>query len=379
MIVSNLAGYSGLTKQLIFLSSICMVLDSFTSAFFAVSRGFHNLLFESIGSVIFQVVVLLSGVLILKFGLGLRWLISALAFASVFYFLYSAIILKAKWKINIKPKFSKETVKFLINITLPFSLFAIFNRVYAYFDSVLLSSLAGDKYVGIYQVAFKIITALQFLPMAFIASLYPALSSYWIKNREQLGITFERAMNYLIIISLPIAIGIFSIADKVILLFKSGYGESVVPLQINMLALPFMFLMFPVGALLNACDKQKINTKIMGTGLLFSIALNIFLIPKFYATGASITVLITNALMFFLALSTVSGITPYKIKKILITLVKSAISVIFMAGTVYLLKSFVNVFIVSAIGGVIYFIVLFVLGGFKREDIISVIQSFNKR
>ncbi len=378
ILVANFAGYSELTKQLIYLSSVCMVLDSFTSAFFAVSRGLHNLLFESIGSVIFQVVVLSSGILILKMGLGLRWLIAALAIASMFYFLYSVILLKVKWKIGLIPKFSFKTIKFIIGVTIPFSLFAIFNRVYMYLDSVLLSSLAGDKFVGIYQVAFKIIFALQFLPMAFIASLYPALSAYWQKNREQLGITFERAMNYLIIISLPISAGIIVIADKVVLLFKSGFGESLLPLQINMLALPFMFLMFPVGALLNACDRQKTNTYIMGAGLALSVIMNLILIPRFQAVGASITVLITNALMFFLAFSKISSITPYKIKKILKTFFKSLAAVAVMVILVFYLKPLVNVFAVSAIGGILYFVVLFMLGGFRREDVISIWQSFKK-
>lgn len=379
IIISNFADYSELTKQLIYLSSICMVLDSFTSAIFSVNRGFHNLIFESIGSVIFQIIVLISGVLILKMGLGLRWLISALALASVFYFLYSAILLKKKWGIGLIPKFNGETIKFIIAVTMPFSLFAIFQRIYMYLDSVLLAHLAGDKFVGIYQVAFKIIFALQFLPMAFIASLYPALSAYWLKNREQLGITFERAMNYLIIISLPIAVGIIAIADKVVLIFKSGFSESVLPLQLNMLALPFIFLMFPVGALLNACDRQKINSYIMGAGLFLSVIMNLILIPRFRATGASITVLATNAFMFFAALSVVSSITPYKMKKILKTLFKSLVSVMAMALAVFYLKSLMNVFIVSVIGGIIYFSILFLLKGFRREDVASILESFNSK
>lgn len=378
MIIVNIFNYPELTRHLVYISSICMVLDSFTAIFFSVSRGFHNLFFESIGSVLFQVIVLITGILILKLGLGLRWLLSALALASFFYFLYSSILLKEKWGLGLTPKFSLKTIKLIVAVTIPFSLFAVFQRVYTYLDSVLLSSLAGDKYVGIYQVAFKIIFALQFLPMAFIASLYPALSAYWMKNREQLGITFERAMNYLIIISLPIAAGIIVIADKAILLFKSGFGESVLPLQINMLALPFMFLMFPVGALLNACDRQKTNTYIMGAGLALSVVMNIILIPRFQAVGASITVLTTNAFMFLTALSTVSSITPYKMRKILKTLFRSLAAVAVMVFAVFYLKSFINIFIVAGIGGALYFAVLFALGGFRKEDVASIWQSFKK-
>ncbi|MFA4941801.1 MAG: oligosaccharide flippase family protein, partial [Patescibacteria group bacterium] len=50
----NLMGYPAITKNLVYISSICMILDSFSTTFFAVIRGFHNLKFESIASVIFQ-------------------------------------------------------------------------------------------------------------------------------------------------------------------------------------------------------------------------------------------------------------------------------------------------------------------------------------
>lgn len=375
----NLLGYSGLVKQLVYISSVSMALDSFTASFFAVSRGFHNLFYESIGSVIFQIIVLAAGFLILKMGGGLRWLIGALALASIFYFFFSLILIRKKWGVRVRPKFNFAIAKFIIKIAVPFSLFAIFQRIYLYLDSVLLSVLAGDRYVGLYQVAFKIIFALQFLPMAFTASLYPAMSAYWVKNREQLGITFERAMSYLVIISLPISAGIIALADKIVLIFKSGYGESVLPLQISMLALPFIFLIFPAGSLLNACDRQKTNTAIMAAGLALSVIINILLIPRWQAAGASITVLATNFFMFVASLAVVPQITPYKSGKIIKVFFKSLASVALMAATAWYLKSFINIFAVTIISAFIYFALLFLLKGFKKEDIASIYQSFIKK
>ena len=67
--LANYLDYSPVIKGLVYLSSISMVLDSFTLAFYAVSRGFHNLFFESIGSVIFQIIVLISDSRVLVNGL----------------------------------------------------------------------------------------------------------------------------------------------------------------------------------------------------------------------------------------------------------------------------------------------------------------------
>jgi O-antigen/teichoic acid export membrane protein len=375
----NILGYPELIKQLVYISSISMILDSFTLTFYAISRGFHNLSLESIGSIIFQLIILSTGLFVLRENLGLIWLIATLALASIFNFFYSIIILVKKWKVKIILKYDKVFIKSLIAITIPFSIYAIFQRLYTYLDTVFLSILAGDKYVGIYQVPFKIIFALQFLPMAFTASLYPALSLYWQNNKDQLAITFERAMNYLIIISLPIILGIIILADKIILLFKSGYTEAILPLQITIISLIFIFLNFAVGSLLNACDKQKINTMNMAAVLAASIISNIILIANFKAIGASITVLITNLLMFILGMRIVPKIIKFDSKSIIKTAVKAGASALIMIILVFYLKVLLNIFIVSIIGGAVYFICLYALGGFRKEDVLSVYESFIKK
>jgi O-antigen/teichoic acid export membrane protein len=374
----NVMHYPPITKQLVYLSSVCMVLDSFTLAFFSTIRGFHNLKFESISSIIYQLISMGFGILFLKLGFGLKMQMFTSAMASIYNVTFSAYIIINKFKLSLKPKLDWLMMRPIILITIPFALYGILQKFYTYFDSVLLSFLAGDRYVGLYQVAFKIINALQFLPMAFSASLYPALSLYWAKNRSQLSITFERSMNYLIIISLPISVGIISLADKIILLFSSNYADAVLPLQINIAALLFIFISFPIGALLNACDRQKINTINMAITLISSIILNILLIPKFHAVGASITVVITNLIMFLLGIYQVPKITKYNLKNILLIFLKTSVSVIFMAITAIYLKNYLNIFTVVAISGLFYLLVLYMLKGFRKEDIFSIMQSFKK-
>jgi len=266
-----------------------------------------------------------------------------------------------------------------LRLSLPFGIYAIFQKVYSYFDTVLLATLAGDYYVGIYQISFKIINAIQFLPLAFVASLYPAMSAYWLDNRQQLAITFERAMNYLIIISLPISGGVIMLADKIILIFKSGYGEAILPLQLSIAALLFMFTAYPVGSLLNACDKQKLNTVIMGLTVLASVILNLILIPKFQAVGASLAVLLSSIFMLVLGLIQVPKIIEYRAKKILAVLGKSLLASALMIILIIYLKNYLNIILIVPLAGALYFAVLFFLKGFSREDLTSLYQSFNKK
>lgn len=375
----NFSSYPEITRELVYLSMFCMALDSFTLTFFAVSRGFHNLKYESISSVIFQLIVFIIVLAALKFNLGLVWLMMSLVLASLYNFIFSFYIVKRRWKLKIDWRPDKILIKSILMISLPFAVYAIFQKIYLYLDSVLLSLLAGDHQVGIYQIPFKIIFALQFLPLAFVASLFPAMSHYWRNNREQLAVTFERAMNYLIIVSLPVSVGGIILADKIMVIFKSGYGEAVLPLQITMAAVIFMFLNFPVGSLLNACDRQKTNTVNMGVVLVASVILNLILIPRFEAAGASLTALLTNLLMFILGMSVVPRITKYDYQKIIIILIKSLLAAAVMGAVGYYLKNQANLLLTVILAGASYFMALYIFKGFKKTDVISIYQAFSKK
>jgi len=374
----NSLNYEPLIVFLVYISCVSMVLDSFTATFFSVVRGFHNLKYESIASIVFQLIVLIFGYSALMMGGSLIWAMSALILASLYNFIYSFSVLKFKIKVSISFLYNRRLMRKILIISWPFATYAVFQRLYTYLDSVLLSLFAGDIQVGLYQVAFKIIFALQFLPMAFVASLYPAMSSYWQNNREQLLVSFNRSLNYLIIISIPIIVGAIVLADKIVLLFKTGYDGAILPLQIAIASLFFIFINFPIGSLLNACDRQRRQTFNMGIVLVISILINLFLIPRWQAVGASVTVLITNFLMFILGIYWVKKIIPYKSFENWKTFFKALLASILMGLAILFGKMYLNIFIITIIGGFIYFAFLYILKGFRRDDIASVINSLKR-
>ncbi|HPD07773.1 flippase [Patescibacteria group bacterium] len=374
----NILGYPLLTKELVYISIISMVLDSFTVTFFAVSRGFHNLKFESVSSVIVQSIILVVSLMVFHYGGGVRWLMFSLVLASSFNFCYSLFVLWRYWRLPVRPLWRRTWIKKAILLATPFAGYGIFQRAYIYLDTVLLSKISGDVATGIYQIPFKIINALQFLPMAFIASLYPALSLYWQENREQLSITFNRAMHYSAIISLPLTIGGWVVAEPLVAIFSSSYTGAVWPLRLCLIALPFMFLGYPIGSLLNACDEQRANTRNMFIVLITSVVMNLLLIPPLGAVGASITVVITNGLLVLLGLISAKKIAPHLwrwLKQFGQTILASLI----MGVIVWLLRPYCNVFVVIIIGALVYGLALLLTGSLTKADVQSVIQSFRRR
>ncbi len=377
-LLSNILSYPELVKQLIYISLFSMVLDSFTLTFWSYIRGHHVLKYESFGVVLFQIITFSLGLIFLKMGLGLAYLMSVMAMASAVNFIFSSLLVKIKFKTSISPFYELKLLKYIIGLSIPFAMFAVLQRLYMYLDSVMLASLAGDKYVGLYQIAFKIIFALQFLPMAFMASLYPAFALYYKESKKQLGISFERAVKYLLIISMPISLGVFAIADKIILIFKPEYIEAVWPLRIVILSLVFIFINFPIGAILNACDRQKINTKNMAFVLFFSIVLNLFLIPRYQVIGASMTVLASNILMFILGFLVVPNIVMLRFSRFFLMFSKVFASSMLMLAIILFLREKINIFINIIISAIIYISALFTVRGFRKDDISSIAQSLWK-
>jgi len=69
-------------------------------------------------------------------------------------------------------------------------------------------------------------------------------------------------------------------------------------------------------------------------------------------------------------------IIKVRIKKILSVFWRGFLAVAIMAVATLTLKETLNIFLVVTISGLLYFLVLFFIGGFKKEDIFSIFQSF---
>lgn len=371
--------YDALTTQLIYISAIAMLLDSFTGVCFAVIRGLHNLFFESISSVLFQLIILVLSLIVLGKHLPIQWLMLTMVAASLFNFIYSFTVIASKWKILPKPVWDKALIKQLFMIALPFGVFVIVQRFYTYFDSVLLFKFLGDRAVGLYQVPFKIIVALQFLPMAFVASLYPAISSYWQHKREELAGAFEQSVKYCLALAVPVTFGAMALPEQIVLLFKEGFSETALLLKVSMIAVPFMFLGFPVGSFLNACDRQKRNTINMTITAFLSAGLNIILIPRFGVMGACITTVMTSIIMLALGWAVLPKITVVHWKTITLSALRFITAGAIMAVFTILIKSYFHPIINIILAALVYAISVFAVRGITKDDVVSILASFRRK
>ncbi|NQU83209.1 MAG: flippase [Parcubacteria group bacterium] len=369
-LVINILNYPDITRNFVYLAGLAIILDSFHLSFYGVFRGLRNLKYEAVGLIIGQFFILMVGLIVVFFDLSLYLLFVALISGGLFNIIFSLSLIKIKEGFFPRPAFNKKIFIYLGKIAAAFALAGIFVKVYSYIDTVLLSYLKGDLAVGWYSIPIKLTLAFQFVPMALVASLYPTLSYYFKNSSERLLETFMKGMRYLILLAIPLAFGIGILSDKIILtLYGTDFSPSIIPLQILAIGLVFAFLSFPVGSLLNACNKQAVQTTILGLTMVLNVGLNLILIPRFGVIGASITATISYFFLFTVGIVYARKVVKYKAGALFQIFFKSLIASIIMVGVVSFFKPFVNFVVLSLLGMAVYGIVMYIIHGINKEDI----------
>jgi len=372
IVLDNILFYSDTVRTLIYLTIFIILIDSFTLLFYSFIRGKQNLIYESWGIAIFQIIVLSIGFTLMQFTDNVILFLGVLFIASLFNLIYSGIILRFKMKIKLGIYYSKELGKKIFVIALPFALAAIFAKVYAYIDTVLLKVFLDDTRVGLYSVVYKITFALQFIPLAFVAALYPAFSHYFKNDLVSLRKTLIKAFYYLAFISLPISFGIIALSPEIIKeVYTDQFIVSIVPLQLLIVSIPLLFTNFAFSSFLNATDNQKINTRNLGIIMIINIILNIILIPIIEVRGAALASTISTLLLFILNLRYVWPIVNLKIN-VLKPILYSFISAIFMFISVYYGKTLVYWPLTIFIGIIVYFMLMFLSKTLSKKDFIFI-------
>ncbi|PSO46044.1 MAG: hypothetical protein BRC22_00055 [Parcubacteria group bacterium QH_9_35_7] len=364
----NLMGYPEETRHLVYLSGVTMLFDSFHQSNYGVLRAIGNLKWEAFGMVGSQLITLVLGTTFLFLGFPLIFLILAFTIPSILNVIYSASVLFYKYEVKFLPRFNKHTFFKLGKIAIPFALAAIFSRIYSRADTIILSKLAGDQAVGWYSIPKKISNAFRFLPMALIASVYPKFSEYYKDNKEKLAYLLERSLKYLMLLVFPISVGIMLLSqDIVITIYTEEFVRSILPLKVLMISLFFSFISFPLGAFLNACDRQKTQTAIVGIVMTVNVILNLILIPKFSVLGAAISALVGNLLLAVLGYYFVPKITDISHKFLISCGAKIGSAAALMGIIVWWINMFVHFLITIVVGAAVYFAVLYLFGIITKE------------
>ncbi len=356
---------------LVTLAGVSMFLYNFGGMFRAIFQAYEVMGYEAFSRIIERIIAVGLGIYLLMKGYGILSLFVVIIISNLIYYLLINIITVkhiSKIKFSVDYVFWKKTLK----KSFPFWLTIIFISIYFRIDTIMLGYMKDFSAVGWYNAAYKIIEVLTRIPFLLIAAVFPVLSRFNYNSLDKAKLLYEKSFYYLLVLGLPITIGLFMLADKIILsVYKTPFMNSIIVLKILSFALFFVFVNYLMGYLLNAIDKQKLFTWITGLSTAFNIILNFILIPKFSYIGACVATVASEILNFGLLyyFTDKNGFTI----KILHILKKPFLATFAMSIFLYFFKQ-INIIFLVLYSALIYFGVLLIIKGIGRDEI-NIIKS----
>jgi O-antigen/teichoic acid export membrane protein len=373
----NFFDYPQQTIKVVYLITLSVVFAAFRQIIYSIFQAYEKMEYQSLGQILNAGLVFCGVMIARHLGSSVIGFASIYVIANIIVLGYSIAIINFKFfNFLTRPykfvEFDWIFWKSTIKEALPFGLTGIFIAVYYHIDTVMLSFMVVDAntVIGWYNVAYRVVLIFITISSLYVTAIFPVMSRFFSSSKASLKFIFERSIKYMLLISIPVVFGITLLADKIILLvFGSEYVHSVIALQVLIWSFLFAAIGAVFGYLLNATNRQKTLTKIVGFGMLSNVSLNMLFIPKFSYIGASIATNLTRFLVILVELIILSKIGfNLRNKMLLSDMFKIVTASSIMAGFIVCFKN-ANLFLLTVAAMVIYFSVLYLMKGFDEKDI----------
>lgn len=297
-ITLKIIGYSEIITSVIYVITLSVIISSFSGLFNAIFQAHEKIEYLSISSILSSALMLLFTILGVYYNLEIVYFAAIYVITNSILLIFILIMFVSQFslpKLEIDLNFWKSKLK----EAWPFGLISLSGMLYTYIDSIILSIIDGNVVVGWYNAAYRLMFIILFIPTSVNTAIFPVMSRFFKKSsKESLNLLYERYFKYMIIIGIPLGFGTTILAENIILLiFGTGYTQSIIALRILVWAIVFTFAGAPYIQLLQSINKQLIITKISTICLMINIILNFILIPYWSYVGASLATLITEMLI----------------------------------------------------------------------------------
>jgi O-antigen/teichoic acid export membrane protein len=254
--------------------------------------------------------------------------------------------------------------------------------IYIQLDTVMLGFMSSSKNVGYYATGIKLNKLLLALVTSLGVVLLPRLS-FFIANdmKEEFKRVLKKSFEVIWIFCLPIVASMFLLSDEIIVLFA---GKQYLPASICvMITSPIVLfigltnifgiqILYPMGK-----DKEVIYA--VASGAIFSLILNLLLIPNLTYVGAAIATLISEFVVLIVMVLLISKeyrmLMPYN------SILKYLFATLLLVLFIFVIKMEITLFwlrliVIIPTGVLLYFGMLLIL---KESLAVEFLTIFKKR
>lgn len=175
-------------------------------------------------------------------------------------------------------------------------------------DMIVLSLLRPRGEVGIYTAGYRLFDVACLVPSTASSVVYPVLSRMRHQHAGSEAPLTNSSLGALLVAVLPIVLVMSLGAHAIVsILYGDAFAATVPVLAI----LPWALIPYAADTLLGhamlAADRQRDDVKLVGTGVLTNLAVNLVLIPLWGAKGAAIASLVSGSVLAWLHVRYVRG------------------------------------------------------------------------
>jgi O-antigen/teichoic acid export membrane protein len=196
-------------------------------------------------------------------------------------------------------RISDPVGKNLLRDAFPVFLYGVLGTLYFRIDTVFLGYMTSDMETGIYGAAYRLFEITNVLPTVFVAVTQATLSKD--AKAGVIQASFRRYAVMMVILSL-MTLGGLQLVPLILprVLVHPGYSRCGPLLRILSFTVIPMFMNYLLLTVLTMINKQKDTVWIAGLGLIVNVAANLFAIPRWQATGAATTTLLSEIFVMVL-------------------------------------------------------------------------------
>ena len=244
---------------------------------------------------------------------------------------------------------------------------------------MFLYSMCSEKDLGLYSSVLRIVENLHFIPIIFMATLFPLLSSTFGQSKDKFKHIYTKVFGYMSMFIIPVAVGTTFLSSKIVVLL---YGQSFIAassaMAILMWAEVFVFLGTVNGEAITASGAQKYIFYFTLIGASLSLLFNYLLIPKYGINGAAVSLVISYSGGPAMILQYLLPKTRDLTKAYFASIFKPILCSLPMALFLFVFID-INLFVLIGISIVLYFLALCFSKSFGKQEIHYIKQAFSFR
>lgn len=277
--------------SLVFVMQAINVISIFFQAQVLSKNNVRAVLIATVISSVLKVILILSGK-------GIIWLVLIYFLDSVWQGL-GYILAYRRYKLKIiNWKYNKELAHKIINSSWFLMLSSASVYIYMKVDQVMINHFMGERFVGLYAAAIRMVEVWYFVPVIICSSIFPAI----INAKKTDNLVYKKRLKalYLLMVVIAVAIAVpISILSPWLIstFFGSEFSASAPILSLYIWSSIGFFIGWAINQYLLSEDRTQATMFYNLFSMILNIVLNFILIPKLGLLGAAWATLISYSIM----------------------------------------------------------------------------------